>query len=281
MKKIETLLQDIDSLILEENTVDEVALDAMMASIRETVSNLIKEAPQKKEREVKVRPSNYGKPCKRALWYSINTPQEKDEEKSDSSTYIKFTVGHIYEALMLFLAQQSGHAVTHQQMEIVDEETGVMGHIDALIDGELIDCKSASPYAFKKYLDGSYSTKDDFGYIPQLAWYRNQLSLPRAFLWVVDKSSGKMTLVEVSNSTMPNIKWYMGEVLKMVDNPEPPERQWEDVEDGKSGNRCLPNECGFCSFKNTCWDGLRAFKYSNGVRYLTEVSKLPKVEEIV
>ena len=127
---------------------------------------------------------------------------------------------------MLFLAEQSGHSVTHKQMEILDEETGIRGHIDALIDGELIDCKTTSPYAFKKYLDGSFSTKDDFGYIPQLAWYRHHLKLPRAHLWVVDKSSSKMTLVEVSNSSMPNIKWYMSEVLKVVDNPTPPDRQY-------------------------------------------------------
>jgi hypothetical protein len=48
----------------------------------------------------------------------------------------------------------------------------------------------------------------------------------------------------------------------------------------------LATGCHFCDFKKTCWSdanngyGLRAFNYSNGIRYFTEVNKTPDVEEL-
>jgi hypothetical protein len=48
----------------------------------------------------------------------------------------------------------------------------------------------------------------------------------------------------------------------------------------------LATACSFCDFKKHCWSssnngaGLRAFKYSNGVRYLTSVASTPDVEEV-
>ena len=68
--------------------------------------------------------------------------------------------------------------------------------------------------------------------------------------------------------------------LKGVIDTDTPPRCYDDVPDGKSGNRKLAIGCVFCGYKTKCWDNLRAFKYSNGVRYLTQVSKTPDVEEI-
>lgn len=273
---IETLVEDVNHLVLTKNTVTKhEAFNSMLEAVKHAVESLVKEAPAKRKNSL--RPSNYGKPCKRQLWYSIN---ENDVDKEPvAENYIKFAMGHIYEAVMLYLAQESGHSVTQQQKEIKDEETGIIGHIDALIDGDLVDCKSVSPYGYKKYQDGSYKQRDDFGYIPQLAWYKQQLGLDRAFLWCIDKSSCAHTLVPVDNSFMPSSKWYMKEVIKLVKHPEAPERQYEDVEDGKSGNRAVPNDCSYCDFVKKCWKP-RAFKYANGIKYLTEVNRLPKVEEI-
>ena len=85
---------------------------------------------------------------------------------------------------------------------------------------------------------------------------------------------------------------------KRVDGPEvnshvycatseqPPARCYNDTKDGESGNRKLAIGCVFCPYKKKCWAdanggaGLRAFKYSNGVRYLTQVAKTPNVEEL-
>jgi hypothetical protein len=44
--------------------------------------------------------------------------------------------------------------------------------------------------------------------------------------------------------------------------------------------------CVFCGYKEHCWSdanqgkGLRKFKYSTGIRYLTQVHKTPDVEEV-
>ena len=48
----------------------------------------------------------------------------------------------------------------------------------------------------------------------------------------------------------------------------------------------LPSECTWCAHKFECHKdsndgkGLRVFKYSNGFTYLTEIKRLPKVEEV-
>jgi hypothetical protein len=42
----------------------------------------------------------------------------------------------------------------------------------------------------------------------------------------------------------------------------------------------------YCNYKNDCWsdsnegNGLRIFKYSNGLKYFTKVVSEPRVEEI-
>ena len=48
----------------------------------------------------------------------------------------------------------------------------------------------------------------------------------------------------------------------------------------------LPNECKWCPHKFECHKdsnegkGLRTFKYSNGLTYLTKVVRTPRVEEV-
>jgi hypothetical protein len=72
----------------------------------------------------------------------------------------------------------------------------------------------------------------------------------------------------------------------VVNSEQVPERCYSDVADGSSGNRKLAIGCVFCAYKKKCWSdanggkGLRAFQYSNGVRYLTTVAKTPNVDEV-
>ena len=48
----------------------------------------------------------------------------------------------------------------------------------------------------------------------------------------------------------------------------------------------LASGCVYCKFKNECWsdvnngDGLRALKYSNGIKYFTTVMSTPNVLEL-
>ena len=66
----------------------------------------------------------------------------------------------------------------------------------------------------------------------------------------------------------------------MVKQPEPPEKCYEPKPDGKSGNMKLDIGCSYCAYNKACWPDLRAFAYSTGPRFLTEVVNEPKVQEI-
>jgi hypothetical protein len=80
---------------------------------------------------------------------------------------------------------------------------GVLGHTDACIDGIPTDCKSASPYSFEKFKDGSFVFDDPFGYIPQLSGYAHALITPdRAGFLVADKVHGGITWAEIDEYTI-------------------------------------------------------------------------------
>jgi hypothetical protein len=110
-----------------------------------------------------LRLSAIGKPD-RQLWYDVNT--ETTEEKLPPSTRIKFLYGYILEELLLLCASIAGHTVEDQQKEVTVE--GVLGHQDAVIDGVLVDCKSASGFSFKKFESNSMQ-------VPELSTLRKLL----------------------------------------------------------------------------------------------------------
>ena len=66
----------------------------------------------------------------------------------------------------------------------------------------------------------------------------------------------------------------------------PPEKCYDTVPDGVSGNMKLPRECVYCRHKYECHQdtnngkGLRVFEYAKGRAYFTTVVKEPKVKEI-
>ena len=193
-------------------------------------------------------------------------------------------MGHLLESLLLLLTKAAGHTVEQEQEEVVVE--GVLGHQDARIDGWLVDIKSASSYAFKKFKDGTLGDNDSFGYIPQISAYATRHGDKQAAFFAIDKNNSELALLKIHDMEMIDAPARVRE-LKQVEKMETaPERCYSDEPDGASGNRKLAIGCVFCAFKNTCWSdanggkGLRSFQYSNGVRYLTHVEKTPNVEEI-
>lgn len=149
-----------------------------------------------------------------------------------------------------------------------------------------MDVKSASTYAFKKFESNNLPGNDSFGYLPQLGGYiEASKDDPKvtdkengSFL-VIDKTLGKIVL---DTYNFPEYNYYkmVEDKKKMLRLPIPPKRGFTDVPDGKSGNRKLGVACSYCPFKFTCWNGLRVFRYSSGPVFLTQVSRLPNVEEI-
>lgn len=234
-----------------------------------------------------LRMSNAGTPCERKLWYSVNMPDKA--EKLDAKTKIKFTIGHLLEAVTLFLGKKADHKVegTQQRMEL----NGVIGHRDAVIDGVTVDVKSASSYGMQKFRQHSLEQDDPFGYIDQLNLYMEAgksdplvtVKKQGAFL-AIDKASGDMVLDVYDKK---DIDWdaHIERKKALVNDPEPPRRRYLPEPDGASGNYKIPTPCSYCQFKDECYKesndghGLRKFIYSNGPRWLTRVKKEPNVPE--
>ncbi|MBU6231642.1 hypothetical protein KGP36_03155 [Patescibacteria group bacterium] len=276
MANIKTLITDIYELFNPEkhHVVNEDNLNVFLKDLGDVIRRRLAEREVMKP---ELRFSNLGK-TDRQLWF---TAHGYETEKMSAKTYFKFLYGDIIEALLLFLAKEAGHEVTDEQKEV--EVLGVKGHIDAKIDGVVVDVKSASPFGFQKFRDHSLLHKDPFGYIQQLSGYVHCETPGEvgAFL-ACNKVSADLTLMEVSPSVSNDYDPYdrITHLQGVIDSAEPPPRCYEDIADGKSGNRKLGTECSYCSFKQHCWPNLRTFIYSTGPRFLTQVARQPDVPEI-
>lgn len=278
---VDTLVDDIYAL-LDENTNHEPT-EENLDWIAGQVKDLLRKKLSSREREAAtLRFSSLGRPD-RQLWYAEHCPEKA--EKLSPKTYFKFLYGDVIELLLLFLAKEAGHKVERLQDKV--ESDGVVGHIDAIIDGTLVDVKSASSFSYGKFKSGAFLTDDPFGYIGQISAYRATTGADRAGFLVADKVHGDIQFAEVpseilnDNAPEPRIA-HLRDVL--AGSEEPP-RCYPDEEFGKSGNRVLGISCSYCPFKEHCWrdanngEGLRTFVYSTGPRFFTKIGKEPRVEE--
>ena len=280
MKQIETLIQDIYDLLENRNTPEGVDVDSEIDKFGEAMKDLMKkEFLPHQYGSRKLRLSAIGKPD-RQLWYSYNG---YTGEKLLPHNFIKFMYGHMIEELILFYTRMAGHTVEGEQKQCTVE--GVKGHMDARIDGRLIDVKSTSTFGFKKFKDGTLAEDDPFGYVAQLKAYAHSEGDDK-YGWVaIDKQNGHLTYLEYDNNTQHekinyDIAERVNHVKEMVKAEQPPERCYEPVPDGKSGNMKLPTGCSYCGYKKHCYPDLRGFAYSGSVRFLTKVVNEPKVPEI-
>ena len=283
MKTIETLVEDIYGLFnltpidMEEAEVDK-HIDAFGEMLKIHIKDFLYEVPRDRGN---LRLSAIGKPD-RKLWYDVNKPLEQEE--LPPSTRIKFLYGYILEELLLLCSIIAGHTVIDQQKEVVLE--GVVGHQDSIIDGVLVDCKSASGPGFDKFKYNKLTEDDPFGYIAQVSAYAEANGLDRAAFLAINKSTGEICLSQLHSMDMINAKERIKHLKTMVTDSAVPDKCYADLPDGKSGNRRLAIGCVYCEHKRDCWSdanggqGLRAFQYSQGKRYLTQVGKQPDVAEV-
>lgn len=278
-KTIDTLIDDIFDLLVNGKEISEADASAFGNRMAELVKDRL--APRE-PRGGTLRMSNIGKPCTRQLWYEVNTPD--DSEELHMHTYSKFLVGDILEEFMLFLAEQSGHKVEGQQDEL--EFMGILGHRDCIIDGVPIDCKTASPYSFKKFEGGLKPEDDGFGYLTQIQSYMKAsedddrvTDKTKGGFLVFHKVTGEIALDLHAKSDIPLDKIYEYKI-EATKAEEPPERCFEPEPMGKSGNMKLGFQCAYCPFKHKCYPELRTFIYSTGPVYLTDVQNEPKVPEV-
>lgn len=233
-----------------------------------------------------LRMSNLGKPCERALWYDVNITNDTNVEKLPPNAKNKFIFGDIIEAWTLGLVMAAGHKVEGLQTPM--EINGIKGSRDCVIDGVLFDVKSASSFSFAKFKDNGLLKEDPFGYLSQLSSYlyasRNDPVVVEkniAGFLAVDKQLGTVAVDVYDLSTfMKNKEEEVEHKKQMVKKNKPPARPYEDVEDGKSGNRKLNTQCSYCQFKKLCWPELQTYLYSGGPRFLTKVVREPNVFKV-
>lgn len=280
MKSVRTLVKDIYALFTDN---DHEVTEENATTFGHQVGKMVEYRLSNQEYEPTLRMSNLGTPCRRKLWYSINRPEKA--EPLDPWTKIKFMFGDLCELFLLFLAREAGHTVQNEQREV--NLNGVKGHIDCLVDGELVDVKSASTYGFKKFKENGLREDDPFGYLPQLFGYLEAeqddpdlLEKNHAHFLAFDKQHGHIALDTYRKDPAKNYAELVNSSREMLAQPEPPDRQYTDVEFQKGGNRKLGVECSYCAFKDHCWPNLRTFLYSTGPVFLTEVRKVPNVIEI-
>jgi len=279
MRTIDTLVDDIYALMETKEVPEGVNLEEQVEHFGENMKVLFSNIfTEKREQNPRLRMSNVGKGS-RYLW---NEAQMLEAEEIEAPTYLKFMFGHMIEEMLVFLIRTSGHEVTGEQQEVTVE--GVKGHIDCFIDGDLIDIKSASTFGFKKFKEGTLMNDDPFGYIDQIKGYAEGLGETKVGWLAMDKQHGHLTVLQHSIEDFkdsPDIVDRIKHLKTVVASSEAPERCYEDVPDGKSGNRKLGINCSYCKFKKHCWPDLRAFYYSTGPKYLTHVARQPKVTEEV
>jgi len=275
-KNIDTLIPDIYNMLEQGVDTDNAEMDEFLddfaSQVREAASIILQEG--KREGKTNLRLSQIGKPD-RQIWYGV---KGVEGQPLSGQTRIKFLMGHLLEAVLIMLTKAAGHSVEAEQEEVTVE--GVLGHQDCIIDGVLTDIKSASSFAFKKFRDNKLTEDDPFGYIAQISAYATRRGDKEAAFFAIDKNSGELAITKVHDLEMIDANARVNYLKGIMDTDTPPPRCYNDVPDGKSGNRKLTTGCTYCGYKTRCWDNLRAFKYSNGVRILTHVAKTPDVEEV-
>ena len=285
MKTLDTLIQDIYSSLEGLSTgkalnISEEELDLTLSRMKESI--LAWSKPREVDNSFRLRMSNIGRPL-RQLWYESQSAS--DPHVVSGSTQIKFLYGHILEEIVLMLVRMSGHKVTSEQKEI--DVDGIKGHMDCKIDGEVVDVKTASKFSFNKFKDGSLVNNDPFGYLAQLSGYETAEETNAGGFLVINKESGELCLFRPDDLEKPNVKEKIKKVKAAIAVDTPPDRCYAPVPEGKKGNMKLPSGCAYCPYKFECYSdandntGLKAFKYSNGPVYFTEVAVEPRVEEIL
>lgn len=279
MKNINTLIKDVQDVLRTNNRL---LADHLSEDIVGEVRPRIHAAFTDKDFGGALRLSAMGEKCPRQLWASVHAPSF--QEPLPAHARLKYTYGHLIEALLIALAKAAGHEVTGEgDVLYVD---GVKGHRDCVIDGCVVDVKSASSLGYLKFKDKSISTNDPFGYLDQLDGYlvgsqRDDLVRvkDRAYLWACDKTLGHMCLYE--HRIRPDrIRARIAEYQGIVASNEPPKCTCRTVADGKSGNLKLDMRASYNPYKWFCNPNLRCFLYASGPVYLTKVVRTPDVAEV-
>ena len=223
-KVVEDIYTQIDKLNEGPLDISEDLIEEFGESIKDVIRSW--SVPQQRD-GFALRMSNIGKPM-RQLWFDKNS--KINNNKILPSTFIKFLYGHLLEELVLLLTKMSGHEVTDQQKEI--EVSGIKGHMDCKIDGEVVDIKSASGFSFSKFSKGLLSDEDPFGYLAQLAAYEHAEGTNNGGFLAINKETGELAFYQPEELDKPNIKQRIKDLKHKLDLVNPPELCYDPIPQG-------------------------------------------------
>lgn len=296
MKTIDTIVKDIYSVVEGKGGWTEAYTKFLADSISFVVEDRLSKEP---EPRTELSPSSLGTLCKRQLWYKFNLPQENTYSAIMLGTFL---YGDILECFVIALAQAAGHQVECIQDKV--EIYGMKGSLDCIIDGWLIDVKSASAVGIIKFKNHELESNDPYGYLSQISSYlkgkqkdKRLVQKNAAGFLVINKERFELVLDCYALTPWLERKEYeVQEARDIISKEEPPDiplftfyRKDADGnqepylsidEEMDNGNRRLGKTCVYCQYKLRCWQNLRAFRYSNRTEYFTHVEKKPRVEEI-
>lgn len=231
----------------------------------------------------RLRLSQLGPRCPKALWASIHKPEEATPIPAWANN--TYAYGHIVEILTLAQARAAGHLVEGEQDVLCAD--GIYGHRDCILDGHIVDVKSCGRFLFEKLKRKALADDDLFGYLDQLDGYMYaSLQDPRVkvhdigYILGVDKQLGHLILYE-HKLREEHIKRRIRTYQDIVASPTPPECTCKSVPHGSSGNKKLDTQASYSVFRHYCFPELRTFIYAKeGPVYLTEVKNKPLVLEV-
>jgi len=284
MKTTDTLIEDIYDKLKPLTEEKPLAIsDEEIDLFGEEIKKVFKSWAHPEPRNVgfSLRMSNIGKPV-RQLWFDKHHPADNH---ITPSTFIKFLYGHMLEEVILVLARLSGHEVTDEQKEV--KVDGIVGHMDCKIDGQVVDVKTASSFAYGKFAKGTLADDDPFGYLAQLAGYEAAENTEEGSFLVINKETGALCLHTPEDLDKPNIRAKIRDIKIALESLDPPEELcYPVVNEGAKGNQRLHKNCNYCPHKFKCFKdsnngkGLRTFQYAKGLTHFTKVIATPKVEEL-
>jgi hypothetical protein len=265
---IYTLLPDVQKLLTTKGWWS----DEISSYFTNSISRKLRDAYSENERKSGLRLSRMGDSCPRQVWYSCHHPEYA--EPLPSSAILKYTYGHIIEALALTLARAAGHQVEGEQDEITLD--GVPGHRDCVIDGNIVDIKSSSTRSMAKFKDSrSFEEDDAFGYLDQIDGYVVGsssdvvvLNKKSGFIWAIDKTLGNMVLYE-HEARPSRIKERISLYRSYVGSSTPPPCNCGTRPYGGSGARALDIRASYSSYRHACFPNLRTVIEKGRPIYLT------------
>lgn len=237
---------------LSEEVVEQIVSDVRAALTRQFVD--------KRDNKFSLRMSNVGRDyCQ--LWFDKNSPE--DAVPHSTNFIINMMMGDIAEAVFKGLLTQSGVAYANgDKVTLVAGEHTIYGTPDLSTEGAVDDVKSASPWSYtNKFVD--YQTlhnNDSFGYVGQLAGYAKAMGIKPGGWWVINKANGEFKYVAAEGIDLDaEVKKIEQKADKLKENTF--ERCYEAIPETyrkkETGNLVLGRECGWCSYRYKCWDGLQ------------------------